>query len=174
MLRHAHSPAIARSTIGQSNPLALSRNTRASAGTGSEAQRPMTRSRLGTHAPPMPLKPFIDSSLSRPILARMLRLLISALCALALAFAPAMANAAIAQTNGMPGCTMVGRMACKSADHSKKDCCTPACQSLSGVALLSSRSLDTAERGRPTVFVGATAKELAAAPSSGLDPPPRA
>ena len=95
------------------------------------------------------------------------------LCVLELAFAPVTANAAVAQADGMPGCTMDGKMPTKSADHSKMDCCTAACP-LTAAALLPVHIAEAAplkSNGAP--HDRAPAKELASFTASGLDPPPR-
>jgi hypothetical protein len=77
--------------------------------------------------------------------------------------------------SGMPGCTMNGKMPSKPADRAAKDCCTPACQAPSSSALLPGK--DSAARVRlagSAMMVSPIVKELASAPNSGLDPPPRA
>ena len=105
----------------------------------------------------------------------MVRLMISILCALGLAFAPVTAGAGAQPTNGMPGCTMNGKMPNKPVDHAKKDCCTPACQAPSSAALLPSKNT-AGEIGavRSALLISAPTRELASAPTTGLDPPPRA
>lgn len=108
------------------------------------------------------------------ILGGVIRLLISVLCALGLAFAPVTAFAAATTMNGTPGCTMDGHMPAKPADHSKMDCCTPACQ-MSAPAATIAEPVAASEpllhdRG---LVASAPAKELASVHSSGLDPPPR-
>ena len=104
----------------------------------------------------------------------MIRLLISILCALGLAFAPVAAGAAALQMSGMPGCTMNGKMPSKPADHAAKDCCTPACQAPSSALLPGKDSAARVRLARSAMMVSAIIKELASAPTSGLDPPPRA
>ena len=96
------------------------------------------------------------------------------LCALGLALAPVTASAAVAQTNGMPGCTMDGKMPSKSVDHAKMDCCTPACQAPSSAALLSDGMAAPSIPSGNAELSWAPAKELASFTASGLDPPPRA
>lgn len=108
------------------------------------------------------------------ILGGVIRLLISLLCALGLALAPVTAIAATATMNGTPGCTMGGHMPAKPADHSKMDCCTPACQ-MSAPAAMIAEPVAASEpllHDRDLV-ASAPAKELASVHSSGLDPPPR-
>lgn len=110
------------------------------------------------------------------ILARLIRLLISILCALGLALAPAAAVASAIPSSSMPGCTMNGKMPEKPVDHSKMDCCTPACQAPASAAALLPRQ-DPSTQPQPldkSQLAWAPVKELASIASSGLDPPPRA
>jgi len=103
-----------------------------------------------------------------------IRFVIAILCALGLGLGPAATSGAIAAPSAMPGCTMDGHMPAKPADHSKMDCCTPACQISAPAALLPERSSDAAQAaasGSP--HDRAAAKELASFTASGLDPPPR-
>jgi hypothetical protein len=104
-----------------------------------------------------------------------IRLLISMLCALGLAFSPVAANAAVSQASGMPGCTMDGKMPAKTADHAKMDCCAAACQAPSSAALTPNQN--TAHPVAPVrsaLLSWAPVKELYGIDNSGLDPPPRA
>ncbi len=119
---------------------------------------------------------FIDRQPSPPILARVIRLFISVLCALGLAMSPlAAANAAFAPSGGMPGCTMDGKAPMKSSDHSKMDCCGIACQAPPWAAMLPRKDAQgIVHTVRTTKLVAAPVKELASVASSGLDPPPRA
>ena len=103
-----------------------------------------------------------------------IRLLLAIFCALGLALAPVTANAAAAPSGTMPGCTMDGKMPHKPVDHSKMDCCTPACQIASAAALLPQPFAGS----EPLIRDGAlhrraSAKTLASFISAGLDPPPR-
>lgn len=103
-----------------------------------------------------------------------IRLIISLLCALGLAFAPVTAGAAPA-SGSMPGCTMGKEMPRKTADQGKMDCCAPACQAPSATALLPNRDgTEAVVAATGPKLAWAPAKELASLPSSGLDPPPRA
>lgn len=116
----------------------------------------------------------IDTRIGPHILTRVIRLLVSMLCALGLAFAPVAPNAAVSQTNGMLGCAMDGKRPAKAADYSKMDCCTPACQAPSTAPLLPSK--DAAGQAQPVKLelpIWAPVKELSGVKSSGLDPPPR-
>jgi hypothetical protein len=118
---------------------------------------------------------FIDRQALARIFAHVLRLLISMLCALGLAFAPVSAGATLLSSDSMPGCTMGKDMPKRSGDHSTMSCCTPACQAPSSAALLPGRDSAAATDGPSvTKFSRAPAQELASIPSSGLDPPPRA
>jgi hypothetical protein len=72
----------------------------------------------------------------------------------------------------MPGCTM-GHLPAKPADHSKMDCCAPACQ-VSAAALQPERTSAAASLKNNGALLNRTAvKELASYTASGLDPPPR-
>ena len=104
----------------------------------------------------------------------MIRLLISILCAIGLALTPVTATAAAAPSSDMAGCTMDGKMPAKPADHSKMDCCTPACQTSASTALLPSRDAGSGAYAAATMNEFLPVKELAGVTSSGLDPPPRA
>lgn len=109
-----------------------------------------------------------------PIFRRVIRLLISIVCVLGLAFTPVAANAAAAPSSDMPGCTMDGKMPSKAADHAKMDCCTPACHAPSASALLPNQDGAVAEALAPAQVVAwAPAKQLESILASGLDPPPR-
>lgn len=102
-----------------------------------------------------------------------MRLLISMLCALGLAIAPTAANAASASS--MPGCTMDGHMPGKPTNHSKMDCCTPACQTSAAAALLPDRAADESPlANNDALHDRAAVQEPASFSASGLDPPPRA
>ena len=103
-----------------------------------------------------------------------MRLFLAMLCALGLAFSPAATSGAIAAPAAMPGCTMDGPMPAKPVDHSKMDCCTPACQISAAAALLPQRIAD----GTPLERNGAlhdrgAVKRLPSLKVTGLDPPPR-
>ena len=104
----------------------------------------------------------------------MIRLVLAAFCALALAFSPAATSGAIAAPYGMPGCTMNGHVPAKPAQHSKMDCCTPACQVSAAAALLPGRTADAAPmKADGALHDRARAQELASFATGGLDPPPR-
>jgi hypothetical protein len=109
-----------------------------------------------------------------PILRRVIRLLISILCAVGLALTPVTVSATAAPSSDMAACTMNGQMPAKPADHSKMECCTPACQASSSAALLPSREAGSGAHATATMNVFLSVKELAGVTSSGLDPPPRA
>ena len=112
--------------------------------------------------------------MSRPYLEAVIRLFLAALCSIALAFSPAATSGAIAAPDAMPGCTMGDHMPAKPADHSKMDCCTPACQISAAAALLPERVADAAPlKSNGALHGSAPAKELASFTASGLDPPPR-
>lgn len=106
---------------------------------------------------------------------RVIRLFIAVLCALGLGFSPMATNVAVANQTAMPGCTMDQRqMPAKPADHSKMDCCTPACQISAAAALLPDRgSADAPYDGGGRLHDRTPTKELASFTASGLDPPPR-
>lgn len=118
---------------------------------------------------------FIDCRPLQPICKIVIRLLLSMLCALGLAFAPVSAGAAAQPSTTMPGCAMDGRMPAKQSDHGKTDCCTPACRAPAPAAAV----LPTAEIAigdllhgpKPTSLLNA---KLASFVASALDPPPRA
>lgn len=103
----------------------------------------------------------------------MIRLLVSMLCALGLAFSPVVATAAVA-AGKMPGCTMNGKMPDTPSNHDKMDCCTAACQMTSATALLPESGTTDA----PLEMNGALHHRLVLVePISiiplALDPPPR-
>jgi hypothetical protein len=102
-----------------------------------------------------------------------IRLIISVLCALGLAFSPVTAEAS-ALAGSMPGCAMGKEMPNKGADHGKMDCCTPACQLTAAPALLPNSTAREPTRPAAMIFTATAVKELASVPSTGLDPPPRA
>ena len=113
----------------------------------------------------------LTSLVSRPYLEAVIRLFLAALCVIGLALAP---TAGLATPSAMPGCTMEGHMPAKPADHSKMDCCTPACQISAAAALLPERVADAAPlKSNGALHGSAPAKELASFTASGLDPPPR-
>lgn len=116
----------------------------------------------------------IDTRIGPHILTRVIRLLVSMLCALGLAFAPVAPNAAVSQTNGMLGCAMDGKRPAKAADYSKMDCCTPACQAGSAAALLAAPSEpgDGLAHERALLSTAPVTRLISFAPT-GLDPPPR-
>jgi hypothetical protein len=102
-----------------------------------------------------------------------IRLFLAVLCSFGLALSPVLANGAIAAPNSVPGCTMNGHMPAKPADHSKMDCCTPACQA-SAAALQPERTPAAASlKNNGALLDRAADKELASYTASGLDPPPR-
>jgi hypothetical protein len=102
-----------------------------------------------------------------------IRLFLTALCALGLAFSPAATSGAIAAQSATPGCAMDGRVPAKPVDHSRMDCCTPACP-VSSAAALSDGIADAAPSQPNAVLLDAAAvKELASFTARGLDPPPR-
>lgn len=105
----------------------------------------------------------------------MIRLLISIVCALGLAFAPVGAGAAAAPSSGMPGCSMNDKIPAKPSDHAKKDCCTPACQVSSAAALLPQRDHAADQMiSRGELHAAIAIKALESFAPTGLDPPPRA
>lgn len=106
-------------------------------------------------------------------LARMIRLFVILLSTLALAFSPVAANAA-ASAQTMAGCDMKDHMPAKPANHSKMDCCTPACQATSSAVLtFEGDAAGTIGIRSSALLSVAAVKELGSAISSGLDPPPR-
>lgn len=109
-----------------------------------------------------------------PYLDRVIRFFLAVLCSLGLALSPAVTSGAIASPTAMPGCTMDGHMPAKPVDHSKMECCTPACQLSSAAALLPEPSSTSLLQKRDGVLQPRiAAKELASFLTSGLDPPPR-
>ncbi|MBA2770516.1 MAG: hypothetical protein H0U34_00645 [Sphingomonas sp.] len=106
----------------------------------------------------------------------MIRLVLAMICALGLAFSPVAANAAPAAGSGMPGCIMDGDMPDMAADHSKMDCCTPACQAPSSSAATLSKSISAAllAPAKSRKLTWGSPKDLVAFLVSALDPPPRA
>lgn len=106
------------------------------------------------------------------ILVRVIRLLISMLCALGLAFAPVAANATAAPPENMAGCTMGKDM--PKPINGKMDCCVPACQSTTS-ALVPEKATDgAAVQIDCSQLAWTPVKELTGIVNSGLDPPPRA
>jgi hypothetical protein len=60
------------------------------------------------------------------------------------------------------------------ADHAKKGCCVPACQTPVLAAFLSQDGDSSAALApEPRLHMTMPAKELASVPNSGLDPPPK-
>ena len=69
---------------------------------------------------------------------------------------------------------MDGHMPAKPANHSKMDCCTPACQITAAAALLPARiSADTPLNRTAALHERTVMKEFPSFSPSGLDPPPR-
>lgn len=103
-----------------------------------------------------------------------IRLLLAIFCALGLALAPVTASAVSAPSGTMPGCAMDGKMPDKPADHSRMDCCTPACQIAPASALLP-QSFAGLEPLTPdgALHRRTPAKILASFMWTALDPPPR-
>ena len=109
-----------------------------------------------------------------PYLKRVIRFFLAVLCSLGLALSPAVTSGAIASPTAMPGCTMDGHMPAKPVDHSKMDCCTPACQISAAAALLPDPGPAAAPlKANGALHDRAAVKELASFTASGLDPPPR-
>ena len=83
-------------------------------------------------------------------LARVIRLMISVLCALGLALAPAPARASAGPSTSAAACAMDGKMPTKPVNHAKTDCCTAACQPAAPAALMPARTgaaeLETPQR----------------------------
>ena len=103
-----------------------------------------------------------------------IRLVLAVLCALGVALGPLATSGAIAGQAAMPGCKMGGHMPAKPADHSKMDCCTPACQVTSPAILLPDRATDSSAIVADGALHDRTiVPELASFSPSGLDPPPR-
>jgi hypothetical protein len=118
--------------------------------------------------------PGLTLLIATPYFDPVIRLFLAVLCALGLAFAPVTAIAATATMNGTAGCTMDRHLPAKPSDHSKMDCCTPACQMAAPAALLPERaSISDALPHDRGLVASAPAKELASVASSSLDPPPR-
>lgn len=105
---------------------------------------------------------------------RVIRLLLALLVAVGLAFSPAAPALAMAAPSAMSDCANGDQMPDRSADHSKMDCCTPACQAPAAAALLPQQSSagKSLAMARPLV-IDPPAKELASVAPAGLDPPPR-
>jgi hypothetical protein len=103
-----------------------------------------------------------------------IRLFIALMCAIGLALSPVATAAAVAAPATMADCGMKGGMPDMPADHSKMDCCTPACQAPASAALLPEpdRTTDNLTDERE-LHAGPTVRELESLPRSGLDPPPR-
>ena len=103
-----------------------------------------------------------------------IRLFLAVLCSLGLALSPAVTSGAIASPTAMPGCTMDGHMPAKPADHSKMDCCTPACQISAAAALLPERiATDARPTANRALHAPPALARFASFSPSGLDPPPR-
>jgi hypothetical protein len=102
-----------------------------------------------------------------------IRTLLILLGAFALAVSPVAARGSVAASMPMSDCTMDKHMPAKPADHSKMDCCTPACQ-ITASALLPDRNAGGAPLKSDGALHGRNAvKKLASITLSGLDPPPR-
>lgn len=105
---------------------------------------------------------------------RVIRLLLALLVAVGLAFSPAAPALAMAAPSAMSDCANGDQMPDRSADHSKMDCCTAACQTPAGAALLPDRG--TAGESLPVegqILLQSTAKALLSVSRAALDPPPR-
>ncbi|MFP5329089.1 MAG: hypothetical protein ACLGHC_02990 [Alphaproteobacteria bacterium] len=106
----------------------------------------------------------------------MIRLVITALCALALALSPAATSGALAApVAATAACEMDPQeMPSVPAGHPKMKCCTPACQIAAPTALVPDRGIVPAhpDISGMTHNPGAV-KELTSVCASGLDPPPR-
>lgn len=109
-----------------------------------------------------------------PYFDRVIRLIIAVLCAVGLALTPVGTSAAAAAAPNISGCTMdQQQMPAMPIDHSKMDCCTPACQ-VAAAAFLPDRTTTAAPIAPDCALHDrAAAKELASFRASGLDPPPR-
>lgn len=106
---------------------------------------------------------------------RVMRLLLSMLCALGLAFAPVAASGAVQSLTSMPECTTAGgEMPDMPSDQSKMDCCTPACHAPAPATVLPVPDAGLADYPHGPKLSWAPVKELGSLRSSGLDPPPRA
>ena len=105
----------------------------------------------------------------------MIRFILAALVTIGLALgAPATSGAIAGPATTMPGCTMAGHVPAKPANHSKMDCCTPACPISAAAALLPERTASAAPLDRNAVRRERTAwRESPSFSPSGLDPPPR-
>ena len=104
----------------------------------------------------------------------MIRLLLAVLCSLGLALSPALTAGAIAAPAAMPGCTMGEHMPAKPVDHSKMDCCTPACQIAPAAALLPAPASTDARLGpNRGLHIRPAIAAVASFSPSALDPPPR-
>ena len=104
----------------------------------------------------------------------MIRLVLAVLCSIGLALSPAAASGATTASSTMPGCTMDGHMPAKPADHSKMDCCTPACQITAAAALLPERLAgDSLIRATAARHERGALVETTSFTPTGLDPPPR-
>lgn len=92
-----------------------------------------------------------------------------------LALSPAAATRAIAAPAAMAGCTMdhQQRHMPSNPDHSKMDCCTPACQMAAAAALPAEPGRASASPADGAVHNGAAVRALASFNVRGLDPPPR-
>ena len=107
----------------------------------------------------------------------MIRLLISILCALGLAFAPVTVNAAPMPSDEMTGCEMDGKMPPEPMthmNHSKADCCTAACPVQSSALLPDADAARPSDPALAALLFSAPVKVLISVAYSGLDPPPRA
>jgi hypothetical protein len=115
---------------------------------------------------------FIDRQGLQPILNGVIRHLLALLCAIGLAFSPLAAEPASAAP--MAPCAMGGEMPDMPADHSKMDCCTPACHAPAASALIPRINAGLADFQAPGRLLSiAPVKELESILASGVDPPPR-
>ena len=102
----------------------------------------------------------------------MIRHFVALFCAIGLAFSPL--AAAPASATQMADCAMGGDMPDLPADHSKMDCCTPACHAPSANASLPRSDVALPQRLGPSQqFRTALFQQLESVLASGLDPPPR-
>jgi len=105
-----------------------------------------------------------------------IRYVITALCALALAFGPAASGGALAAPAAVTAhCEMDSqKMPSVPAGHPKMKCCTPACQIAASAALIPDRGIVPAHTDASgTTHDPGAVKELTSVCASGLDPPPR-
>lgn len=96
------------------------------------------------------------------------------LCALGLAISPVAARAELAAPGAMSACALDGHMPARTADHSRMDCCTPACQASPAAALVPDGTADASLVPTAALHDRAGAKALASFTAGGPDPPPRA